>query len=649
MSTIPRVENRTYRSHSQPACLPCRKRKSRCKRDNADAMSCLSCKLHGNDCVFPDTSVAATRPVTSNRRAQKRLVRPGPDLPPLRPRLSASPCPEHTPRDDPAQDVPMRPTIDVPCSRDVPFAGSPAPASPGEDESHVIGPVQSPDAQRIASYLFNDTSFSPRASRMIVARPDQLSAGKRAVLFNAVRRRPLGHAPTQSLPASICEIVTKLLEPYCENLVDIYFSTVHQCFPLLDERAFKLQRATPKGKISPALITSLYAQAIVYWRNSSSTPNQHYPDLRFIWNKANEALHSELYESPGMSAIIAILLNISGRPLTALIGNGVLLGSAISLAHSLGLNRNCLDWNISSSEKLLRTRLWWAIVIVDKWISVTHGTPQQLRASQHDVPPPDLAVIADSGQDTDERATFTTFEALARLSPVIETYLDHVFDLHRPPGSGNARFGLLLEKALAQWEDHLPNGLRRAILRGTNLSIPGSANLRLSYLYIRLLIQKLGIDDIKQNEQVDSEDLEHRLLHARQTAENIVLFVQELNDVALRDFWLYFNAFALSGTVAFLFRCALESEQGVVGLGQSRYLKLAWDLVETLQAHQRRMNWDIGNVCVAQYATILEKLVVTGGQPSEAMSDLQQFCQSEFAEFDQMFPDFWDRFQMESA
>lgn len=260
-----------------------------------------------------------------------------------------------------------------------------------------------------------------------------------------------------------------------------------------------------------------------------------------------------------------------------------------------------------------------------------------------------MAFIANSGQTIHGLSTFSTFEALARLSAVVETYLDHVFDLHHPFGSGNAKIGLLLERKLAQWEDHLPNDLRRTILRGTDLSIPGSANLRLSYLYIRLLIQKLGIDDAKQNEQVDSEDLEHRLIHARQTAENIVLFVQELDDVALRDFWLYFNAFALSGTVAFLFRCALESEQGVVGLAQSRFLKLAWDLVETLRAHQRRMNWDIGNVCVAQYATILEKLVITGGQPSEAILDLQQFCQSEFAEFDQMFPDFWDKFQMESA
>lgn len=205
----------------EPACLPCRKRKSRCKRDNADPTICLSCRLHGNDCVFPDTSMAATRPTTAHRRARKRLVRPGPDLPPLRPRLSASPRPQDTPRDVLAQDTPMRPTIEGACSRDVPFAGSPAPASPDEDESHVIGPVQSPDAHRIANYLFNDTSISSRASRMIVARPDQLCSGKRTVLFNAVRRRPLGHAPSQSLPASICEIVTKLLEPYCENLVDM--------------------------------------------------------------------------------------------------------------------------------------------------------------------------------------------------------------------------------------------------------------------------------------------------------------------------------------------------------------------------------------------------------------------------------------------
>ena len=145
-----------------------------------------------------------------------------------------------------------------------------------------------------------------------------------------------------------------------------YFDKVHRSFPLLDEASFRVQYTTEKRKISPALLSNLYAHSLVYWYNSRES-GLHRPNLRYIWNQANDALYSELHLSPGISTVIAILLNISGRPLSAMIGNAVLLGSAISLAHSLGLNRNCLDWNISHSEKNLRVRLWWAIVIYDKW------------------------------------------------------------------------------------------------------------------------------------------------------------------------------------------------------------------------------------------------------------------------------------------
>ncbi|KAI0401119.1 fungal-specific transcription factor domain-containing protein [Xylaria palmicola] len=641
MSSPPIVENRVSRSHAQPACNPCRRRKSRCKFDTADATTCLLCKLHGNECVFPELPPARIR-----RRQRREAVRLGLDILPPPPRPGTSIHQHGPPRDNLPHASSAPPGIPSSCSIEVPFAGSPAPTSPGRDESHVIGPVQSPDAQLIADYLSNNPGVGPRSGRMIVTRSDPLHSGQRTVLFSTVRRRPLGHVPAQSLPASICEVVTKLLEPHCENLVDVYFSKVHQCFPLLDERTFRLQYDTQKEKISPGILTSLYAQAIVYWRNSSSTPNQQYPDLRFIWNKANEALTSEIYTSPGLSVIAAVLLNVSGRPLTAMIGNRVLLGSAISLAHSLGLNRNCLDWDISPSEKLLRTRLWWAIVIFDKWFSVTHGTPQQLRASQHDVPPPAMAVVTDDDSTIHPgSATCPTFEALAGLSEVLETYLDHVFNLRHPADSGDSRICLVLEKRLAQWEDDLPSDLRRTVLRGTNLSIPGSANLRLSYLYIRLLTQKLEVDNIKQSQPTNSADLDQRLMYARQAAESIVLFIQELDDAVLRDFWLSFNAFALSGTVAFLLRCALESGDGTSGVAQSRCLGLARDLIEALRVHQQRMNWDLGNICVAQYAAVLDN-IAADGRPLEAVLDMQQFSQSDFAEFDHTFLNEWDMFQM---
>lgn len=187
--------------------------------------------------------------------------------------------------------------------------------------------------------------------------------------------------------------------------------------------------------------------------------------------------------------------------------------------------------------------------------------------------------------------------------------------------------------------------MRRTIRRGANLSILGSANLRLSYLYIRLLTQKLGIDEARQNRSIGLENLDDRLLYARQAAKSIVLFIRELDDVVLQGFWLPFDAFALSGTVAFLFRCALETEQGAISVAQSRYLKLARDLIIALQLHQESANWDPGNICIAQYASILDR-IASDGRPLETISDLQQFCQPDFTEFGQTSLNDWDVSQL---
>lgn len=120
-------------------------------------------------------------------------------------------------------------------------------------------------------------------------------------------------------------------------------------------------------RISPAVLSCLYAHALIYWNFQPELSKQRRPDGRFIWNLALEALYSELHVSPGMASISAILLNIGGRPTTTMIGNGMLLGGAISLAQGLGLNRNPTPWDIPEQEKALRIQMWWCLVIHDRW------------------------------------------------------------------------------------------------------------------------------------------------------------------------------------------------------------------------------------------------------------------------------------------
>ncbi|KAI9147037.1 ATP-binding cassette transporter abc3 [Paramyrothecium foliicola] len=389
---------------------------------------------------------------------------------------------------------------------------------------------------------------------------------------------------------------------------------------------------------------SLYVQTAVYWRNSLP-PGQHCPDLRYMWNQANEALYSELYVSPGISTIIAILLNISGRPLTSMIGNGILLSSAVSLAHSFGLNRDCSSWDIPPAEKRLRTRLWWAIVVYDGWSSVAYGTPPKLNVRQHDVPSPTRASLLGVDEEPAEPDSASVYIGLVTLTEVSDAYLSCVFDLRLPTGRSTHGIVVLdIEARLAQWEDSLPRALKQTISRGVNLHVPGSPNLRLAYLYLRLLIRKLDLDSSKDSPgAVDPAIWTHRHLQARQAAENIVIFVQELDDGSLCDCWLSFNAFALSNTVAFLLRSALETTEHRKNLPESIYVNLAKDMMNALRSHRERMRWDLGNICIAQYGRVLEKLA-SSDQPMEIIPELEEPLVPDFTEIDDMFPNLWTMF-----
>jgi hypothetical protein len=124
---------------------------------------------------------------------------------------------------------------------------------------------------------------------------------------------------------------------------------------------------TNREKLSPALLANLYANSMIYWSASPELSALRKPDGRFIWTQAELALHSELYTAPGLSTIVALILNASGRPSTAPFTNGHMIGTAIALGHALGLNRDPSDGTISTAEKSLRVNIWWQLVIADHW------------------------------------------------------------------------------------------------------------------------------------------------------------------------------------------------------------------------------------------------------------------------------------------
>ncbi|KAF5601900.1 transcriptional regulatory [Fusarium pseudocircinatum] len=506
---------------------------------------------------------------------------------------------------------------------------------------HIVGPAVTSDNQVLSDYLSSMPSAS-RGSRII--RP-AIGNRSRPVLFTAVQKRPVGLDSNLTFAEERLQLIEKILEPFASDLVDVYFHKANSCFPLLDEAHFRKQYRENKSAISPALLSGLYAHSITFWNSSPILSRHRCPDGRFIWNLATEAAYSQIHRSPGISTIEALILNIGGREVTALIGNGVLLASSVSMAHSLGLNHSPISWEIPQSEKNLRMKIWWALLIHDKWLSLSHGTPPLISPTLNDVPQPLVEHLCGEGNSSEQVLNASVYIALVGLTEVLDLHLRHV---HQFSLSDESTDTTHLELALNNWIETLSDEIRRVVIRGNNLTIPGAANLRLSYLTVRLLLQRIELEAEKRVRDTGDSRLLNRYMQARRTAEDILILTQELQPEHLADCWLPSSAFAFSTTVSFLLRCALETENSTAGLVQSSSLKIASDLLSALSEHKEKNAWDLGDICLAQHADVVEKLrAMTPPEDSSAeeVLDFSSFAMAESSYLDQLFPSLWDPLQ----
>ncbi|KZF25602.1 hypothetical protein L228DRAFT_266062 [Xylona heveae TC161] len=509
-----------------------------------------------------------------------------------------------------------------------------------EEDSHIIGPAMAVDSEILENYLSTvlDNGSTLRMIRTS-SKSNTSSQHARPTMFTTARRRPLGLLKNQNPTSNKCEMVEKLVEPHLQDLVDLYFGKVNICFPLLDERSFKKLFSENKEKISPALLSNLYTNSMIYWRHSPLLSRDRCPDIRFCWLQSCEALHSELFLSPGTSAIITILLNIGGRPSTSVFGNAGLLGTAVALSHALGLNRDPTEWDISSLEKRLRIRIWWALVIHDRWYSLAYGTPPQIHRSQHDVPIPTIRDLCTANTSSAERLAASVFISLTTLTEVLGRYLEYLYDLEKDQRKAREITPSTLELLLSHWERSLDAVVCKIVLHGYDLDAPGAANLRLAYLATRLLLRRIQLDLDKQVQGVDEEAITHRYIQAEKAAEDIVHFAQALNENHLTGFWIPTSAFSLTSATTLLLRSALRAKN----FGPGGPLAIAKDMICTLQSHHRKFGWDLADNCLGQYADIIEKICPPNGDVYEpSLPDFEQLMMFDFPGLDDLFPNIWD-------
>lgn len=288
----------------------------------------------------------------------------------------------------------------------------------------------------------------------------------------------------------------------------------------------------------------------------------------------------------------------------------------------------------------------WSNTNIGYRTSLAHGTPPHISKLQYDVPPPTLEYLCENPSVESQHRIASVFIALVSLTDVLDQHLQYVYTVDKEQKNSTTN----LELALNNWVETLAGTVRLIILRGSHLDIPGASNLRFSYLTTRLLLQRIELESDKHVYQAHDRRLMNRYIQARRTAEEILLLTQELKPEQLGDFWLSTHAFSYPATVNFLLRCGLETESSPAELVQSPSFRIAYDLINTLRSHKEKYSWDLADVCLAQHAEIVDKILASvsshQSQGISAIFDSQQdFVMPDASIIDQLFPSLWDPLQ----
>ncbi|KAL5338760.1 hypothetical protein BJX70DRAFT_408543 [Aspergillus crustosus] len=535
------VQRRPYRSHKIPACDRCRRFKRRCTGGAPDR-PCVLCNLQEVPCEY------TSGPLQKSQGASARTA--GRSTSQRAPLQSSAPNP-----------LPRPSSVDGDIEQDEvgpDYHGGPNQNRSKPELSMVASPVISEDIRILERYMSSQAT---------------------------PRQRP-GLAMAENPGRQQKEILMQILKPYADELLDLYFQHIHPAFLVFEQDSFtQLWR---ENKVSPTLICDFFALSQILWHHSPILRRVPAPDPFFVWNQATEALQQD-FQAPGLSTLYAVVLDLVGRPICSVVGNAINTGRAVSLALSLGLNRNPSHWKRPAIERDLRARLWWAVLIHDHWSSFAHGTPPMIRKNQHDVPIPtvwELVVDPRHGERS----------GLASLLPLAYNLVIDQEDIWRQIRR--------LELDLDEWNDCLPDEVRPQ--NGDERQIPGCSSLRLGYLSIRLLMKRIALHVATLSSDADRKDnIEYYLGQLRRSAQDIVAYICNLTKAQLREFWIPYTAHHLILTVIILLRRSVESHEAIVADRCRSDLDRLWTKLQMAA----KDGWDLANICITQCAESVSKIL----------------------------------------
>ncbi|KAI0050334.1 hypothetical protein FA95DRAFT_1555847 [Auriscalpium vulgare] len=323
-----------------------------------------------------------------------------------------------------------------------------------------------------------------------------------------------------------------------KQLLAAYFTYVHPALPLVHKQTFledfrnghiatgassqHLDPDSPGGKTSPhgrrrsaihpMLLFAMFSVAARYTGQpdvAAAAP----PSASAMWPAGDAYLDAAksfivMPDTPSRSATVATLLIMGYRE----IGIGAMsqawlyVGLATRMAQDLGIHKSADRWMhggntlFSRVELQERRRIWYACVVMDKYVSVYIGRPLSIHERDFDTELPSV----DEPEETEDWAplepmhptapmpgrVISCFNASAGLSIILSKIVQAIYAVRSGPGRHAE--SLRLEAELGKWYHELPEHLRfePAGSPKAGWTLPFVLTLHMQYWCIVLLLHR---------------------------------------------------------------------------------------------------------------------------------------------------------------
>ncbi|GAA6052479.1 hypothetical protein JCM3770_001132 [Rhodotorula araucariae] len=489
---------------------------------------------------------------------------------------------------------------------------------------HPSGPFLSPGGGRAelhytSAYAFSDLTFAV-ADEHVATHPAD-------VAFRQVSDDPLLPAFFVQTPSLMYGTAApagrQLFEAACaalapdapQRLIEIFLHQTQPAMPVLDLHFFPSSdpAQVARAGISYGLLTSMLAHSTCYVHEIR-------PAHKHLWKQVLLSLEDE-YRKPTLQTLQQAIITISSRPAINLAQNHIAAARLTGAAQLLGLHLDPAQWRIPHSERVLRKRLWWAILITDKWRALWYGRPSNISRDSWNV---SLPTLDDLDTDPDSLSGLS-FIAWCKLTCIVDTVLSEFFSVRAlaSPYSSAVRLGLLekLGIEVAMLERDLPLALRSFPVGEPQASEPAPSGVRSFQLC------KLGLEMTLFRLTASSVDKPspQQLISTSRTAlslvQTLVEFLENLTTADFGVFWAPYCSFIISMAGALLIRTALTASslepttRTTCGVFFTR-------LVVTLTSSHHAARWDVASLALDRIATLLHSL---DGQLPELVPLLQLF------------------------